>query len=197
MRRGSEKEATSPQTQRMSAPKRPQPLHCAPRIARACSSGWSTLLSIQLVMCEKQAKSVGGLADWPSPATCGSDAHTETTQTMAHISQARTCILRRFLAKYIWNRSWQVGFGQPILCHKCSDSASLALYSIVKVRNLGSEGICNPRYGANVNHSREKDRKSRNGRGYKPRQSVTNPDRALSLNAYNLGNRWVRSLTST
>jgi hypothetical protein len=31
----------------------------------------------------------------------------------------------------------QVGFGQPILCHKWSDSASLAFYSIVKVRNLG------------------------------------------------------------
>jgi hypothetical protein len=40
---------------------------------------------------------------------------------------------------------WQTSFGiapaswfeQPVLCHKRGDSASLSLYSIVNVRNLG------------------------------------------------------------
>ncbi len=43
-----------------------------------------------------------------------------------------------------------------------------------------SEGVCNPRYGANVNHFGEKDGTSRHGRGYKPRQSTV-PERLQTL----------------
>jgi hypothetical protein len=67
----------------------------------------------------------------PPEETCAGHAQ-NTKQAMAHISQTRICVCRHFVAKCIWNRSGKYRFA-TLLCHKRSDSATLALYSVLKV----------------------------------------------------------------